>query len=340
MEGRRRRVVSTSRRRRRHKAGLVEGFVLAGAALGLWVASKDSARTHAATKPCPKSSASCLDHAIGSAFGRLFAGAIAGALIGLVLAIVLLLLLRTLRRPKRGSRRSAPGTLAAARLRRSTATATVPEPGSPNYAGISSTSPELTAQELRDLRLKVRKSVLDAMREMGGRGERNDILQRALSIGCFTSRELGARPAKSTRHKYSRLIDHDLSWALTDLKRDGLANNPAKGIWMLTDGANTEPESPLAETAIPERVSELRAMPYGEYLRTPEWRHTRAAALERADHRCALDPNHTDRLEVHHRYYERRGAELPSDLIVLCQACHRRHHLGNGRVGPSRGTSA
>jgi hypothetical protein len=167
---------------------------------------------------------------------------------------------------------------------------------------------------------------------MGGGGDRRDILRRALSIGGFTRRELAAAPANRSRQKYSRLIDHDLSWALTDLKRDGLATNPAKGIWMLTPDAFTKPETPLAEAAASERVAELRALPYDEYLQTPEWRQTRAAALVRADHRCALDPSHTDRLEVHHRYYERRGAELPSDLIVLCQHCHRRHHREDGRT--------
>jgi restriction endonuclease Mrr len=165
------------------------------------------------------------------------------------------------------------------------------------------------------------------MQEMNGGGDRHEILARALSIGSFTQRELEAPPPKGSARKYSRMIDHDLSWALTDLKRDGLATNPAKGLWLLTEHGVRQAEAPLADTATPKRLAELRTMPYDEYLRTPEWRQIRAAALVRADHRCALDPNHPGRLEVHHRYYERRGAELPSDLIVLCGDCHRRHHL-------------
>jgi restriction endonuclease Mrr len=133
--------------------------------------------------------------------------------------------------------------------------------------------------------------------------------------------------------RYSRQIDHDLSWALTDLKRDGLATNPARGIWTLTEAALLAPEVSIAETAMPDRLDELRAMPYDEYLRTPAWKQTRATALLRADHRCALDPKHTGQLDVHHRYYERRGAELPSDLIVLCHTCHQLHHAPNGRTG-------
>jgi restriction endonuclease Mrr len=171
------------------------------------------------------------------------------------------------------------------------------------------------------------------MRELNGRGDRDDILARARSNGSFTARELEAPSPARYRNKHPHQIDHDLSWALTELKRDGLATNPVRGIWALTDAARVEEEVPLADDLVPERLAELRAMPYDEYLRTPEWKQTRAAALVRADHRCALDPSHTGRLDVHHRYYERRGAELPSDLIVLCRACHHLHHGQNGRLG-------
>ena len=74
-------------------------------------------------------------------------------------------------------------------------------------------------------------------------------------------------------------------------------------------------------------------MTYREYLRTPEWRVTRAAALERAGHSCSLDVTHTDALEVRHRTYERLGCELASDLVVLCHACHAVHHKQFGRPG-------
>jgi hypothetical protein len=193
--------------------------------------------------------------------------------------------------------------------------------------------PALTKPELHALRLKIRQSVLAAMRDLNGGGDRDDILSRARSIGGFTTRELEAPAPLRHRNRHSRQIDHDLSWALTDLKRDGLAANPARGIWTLTEAALVEPESPLAEEVVPDRLAELRAMPYDDYLRTPEWKQTRAIALVRADHRCALDPKHTGQLDVHHRYYERRGAELPSDLIVLCHACHQLHHGQNGRSG-------
>ena len=69
----------------------------------------------------------------------------------------------------------------------------------------------------------------------------------------------------------------------------------------------------------------LSTMPYKAYLATPEWQETRTAALKRATHKCQLC-GATARLNVHHNTYERRGHELDSDLIVLCEGCHMKHH--------------
>jgi hypothetical protein len=65
---------------------------------------------------------------------------------------------------------------------------------------------------------------------------------------------------------------------------------------------------------------------YHEYLASPEWRSRREWALERADHRCQLCNSTRTPLHVHHRTYERLGAEFPSDVIVLCEACHGTFH--------------
>lgn len=89
---------------------------------------------------------------------------------------------------------------------------------------------------------------------------------------------------------------------------------------------------PAVERSVGERrLAELREMPYARYLRTPEWRRTRAAALLRAGQRCALDVTHGEDLDVHHRTYERLGAELAEDVVVLCRPCHRMHHQEHGR---------
>jgi hypothetical protein len=81
---------------------------------------------------------------------------------------------------------------------------------------------------------------------------------------------------------------------------------------------------PASEVA-PERVAELRTMPYAQYLATDEWRARSARAKQAAGHRCQLC-NSEGELHTHHRTYASRGDELPGDLIVLCKACHARHH--------------
>lgn len=62
-------------------------------------------------------------------------------------------------------------------------------------------------------------------------------------------------------------------------------------------------------------------MTYLTYLRSATWRSKRIAALERAGQRCQVC-NSPDKLQVHHRTYERLGNELPEDLTVLCDDCH------------------
>lgn len=87
--------------------------------------------------------------------------------------------------------------------------------------------------------------------------------------------------------------------------------------------ANAQRAREEAERAA--RLAVLKAMPYAEYLRTPEWQEARRRALYRAGYRCQTC-NGQGRLDVHHRTYERRGNERNSDLTVLCRPCHERFH--------------
>lgn len=68
-----------------------------------------------------------------------------------------------------------------------------------------------------------------------------------------------------------------------------------------------------------------RKAAYAEYLLSDVWQGKRTAALERAGNRCQLC-NGTKILNVHHRTYERIGAEAPEDLTVLCRSCHAKFH--------------
>lgn len=76
----------------------------------------------------------------------------------------------------------------------------------------------------------------------------------------------------------------------------------------------------------PERGRELAALRYVDYLLTDEWQERRRAMLRAAGYRCMVCNQEDGTLDVHHRTYERRGTEHPSDLIVLCHDCHMLFH--------------
>lgn len=63
---------------------------------------------------------------------------------------------------------------------------------------------------------------------------------------------------------------------------------------------------------------------YYEYLHSAQWKQKRQEAIERALGKCQLCSS-SHRLEAHHRTYERLGNELPEDITILCNACHRAH---------------
>jgi HNH endonuclease len=64
---------------------------------------------------------------------------------------------------------------------------------------------------------------------------------------------------------------------------------------------------------------------YRAYLNSPHWRVRRNRALNNAGWRCQRCGSQRD-LQVHHRSYQRLGAEWDSDLEVLCFDCHNGHH--------------
>lgn len=72
---------------------------------------------------------------------------------------------------------------------------------------------------------------------------------------------------------------------------------------------------------------------YAAYLASPQWEHLRAMVWSRERGRCQgcgfaiCGEGH-----VHHTTYDRVGAELLCDLLLLCPGCHRRIH---GQAEPS-----
>lgn len=165
--------------------------------------------------------------------------------------------------------------------------------------------------ERRELRRKARTATLDALLTLGGVARREAIREHAVATEAFTARELEAVAGERSGGRPVRQLDQQLSWALTDLKREGLVENPERGVWRLTEAAR--------------RLEELKRMPYPDYLQTPEWEQTRTLALERAEHCCAIDLTHREGLDVRHRTRDRLGSERAADLVVLCSSCLELH---------------
>lgn len=75
-----------------------------------------------------------------------------------------------------------------------------------------------------------------------------------------------------------------------------------------------------------DKIHLLRIMPYNEYLQTKHWKTFSRERMREADYKCKKCGRSDIELNVHHLTYERRGCELPSDVIVLCKACHLEAH--------------
>ena len=64
---------------------------------------------------------------------------------------------------------------------------------------------------------------------------------------------------------------------------------------------------------------------YSEYLKTDHWNNIKATKKHEAGYRCQLCSN-DNKLHVHHNNYNNLFMEEMSDLIVLCESCHKKFH--------------
>ncbi len=62
---------------------------------------------------------------------------------------------------------------------------------------------------------------------------------------------------------------------------------------------------------------------YKEYLDSPAWETKRDAVKQRDGGQCVCGAKAT---EAHHKTYKNIGKEPLSDLVALCQECHKREH--------------
>jgi hypothetical protein len=135
-------------------------------------------------------------------------------------------------------------------------------------------------------------------------------LARLRLAGPITADALLAAEGGSKRALLGRLGELR-ALGLADRSGRGVAGDPY--VWVAA-GGGPGPGQPAPPSATDDPA-------YVAYLRSPEWATRRAEALARAGGRC--ERCGAPAREVHHRTYERVGAERPEDLQALCAPCHR-----------------
>jgi hypothetical protein len=75
--------------------------------------------------------------------------------------------------------------------------------------------------------------ILRALAELGGYGERDVIVAKAVELGAFTLDQLAAPVPLSAAEEHASLIHYRLSWALAEAGRDGDLKSYGHGMWCL-----------------------------------------------------------------------------------------------------------
>jgi phage terminase large subunit GpA-like protein len=81
---------------------------------------------------------------------------------------------------------------------------------------------------------------------------------------------------------------------------------------------------------------------YVNYMRSKEWREFRRGILQERGarcERCGWDFEES-KLELHHRTYERLGAERSEDVELLCHPCHEKADKERAVEGAHRSANA
>lgn len=63
-----------------------------------------------------------------------------------------------------------------------------------------------------------------------------------------------------------------------------------------------------------------------KYLDTTTWQGKREFVLSRDNYTCVICHTYGGKLHVHHKTYKRHGNESLTDLITVCERCHKDLH--------------
>jgi phage terminase large subunit GpA-like protein len=75
-----------------------------------------------------------------------------------------------------------------------------------------------------------------------------------------------------------------------------------------------------------ERVQELGYPSYSAYLKSDHWKDFRKRYWRSSRSKVCWCCGSSDHLQIHHTTYRRLGKERLTDVIALCESCHREVH--------------
>lgn len=124
--------------------------------------------------------------------------------------------------------------------------------------------------------------------------------------------ELGKNVENFTTYEFEKLKERlGPEWAhipLDDIRRHGINIRKSGKIGTIKGHAPGKAPEPEPE--------------YKAYLNSDDWRTRSKEWREHWGFRCAICYS-ADRLDVHHRTYERIGEERETDCIAICRHCHK-----------------
>lgn len=113
-------------------------------------------------------------------------------------------------------------------------------------------------------------------------------------------------------HEFEQEIDH-------------LFGRELQHLYEIVRAECSTPRAVAAAFLLYDNASPRTHLSYHEYLKSKQWQEIRRVKLRDAMYQCSKCPS-TERLEVHHKTYERLGYESMRDLEVLCHECHAEIH--------------
>ena len=83
---------------------------------------------------------------------------------------------------------------------------------------------------------RCQQAVIDAISQLGGCANRRAIYRRARDSRLFSADEWATSAPPGCKGNHDSRVEYGLSWALTQLKKKGILDNPKRGEWALRVG--------------------------------------------------------------------------------------------------------